>query len=932
MADFTKTRAPRQMRRQQSTMVKFVEAAEAERLKEDAARKKNWKRWGPYLSERQWGTVREDYSADGNCWDHFSHDHARSRAYRWGEDGLLGFTDRQCRICFSVALWNENDPILKERLFGLTGPQGNHGEDCKECYYYLDALPTYTYARALYKYPQAAYPYSELVEGNAKRDIKDPELELEDTGVFAGGRYWDVFAEYSKADDNDIVIKITVGNRGDEPSRLHLLPTLWYRNVWIWGCKHEGCGPKPRMGLSKDEEKVSDGLAEEVTLVHDELGKYRFMAGPNPVDESMPTMLFTENETNTKRLYDLDSYTPHFKDAFNSYVVDGDKEAVSPKGRGTKVAAYYILEVPAGETRSVFLRLASDDQVPKDGSAMDQSHLDRVVDRRQFECDDFYDKVIHESLSAEQRLVARQSYAGLLWSKQFYHYVIKDWLYGDPDQMPPPRERLAGRNSDWKHLFNRDVISMPDKWEYPWYACWDLAFHMIPFAKIDPTFAKEQLLLFLREWYMHPNGQIPAYEFAFGDVNPPVHAWAVWRVFKMEAPRTQRDRGFLARCFQKLLLNFNWWVNRKDPDGKNIFSGGFLGLDNIGVFDRSKPLPTGGSLEQADGTAWMAFFCVVMLDMALELALTDPVYEDMASKFFEHFVAIAEAMNALGDGKGLWNEEDGFYYDHLTREGQEPQPMRIRSVVGLVPLFSVLVLEDSVLKRLPDFHKRLKWFLAHRPELSSQISMFQSSAADSCSPLVPGTHYLLAIPSRARLERVLKYVLDEKEFFSDHGLRSLSKVHEQQPFRMDFSGETYSLEYTPGESNTYLFGGNSNWRGPIWFPIAYLLIESLERYDFYYGDSFQVECPTGSGVMMNLKEVSKEMSRRLTTLFTPSPETGHRPCHREAPQYRDDPHWRDLVLFYEFFHGDKGHGCGASHQTGWTALVTRCLDKIAEKS
>ncbi|HET6373635.1 MAG TPA: glucosidase [Candidatus Polarisedimenticolia bacterium] len=878
--------------------------AEQRRLDEDARREKNWKRWGPYLSERQWGTVREDYSQDGTCWDYFPHDHARSRAYRWGEDGLLGITDRECRLCFSIALWNGRDPILKERLFGLTGPEGNHGEDVKEAYFYLDSTPTHSYMKGLYKYPQAEFPYGRLVEENRRRGKGNPEFELHDTGAFDGGRYFDVFAEYAKADDDDILIRITVANRGPEAAALHLLPTLWFRNNWSWGCKHEGCEIKPRI------ERAGSGLLAR----QPSLGSFRFEAEPLAAGGG-PTFLFTENETNMQRLFGPPSMTPYVKDAFHELLIHGRADAVNPAEVGTKVAAWYRLEVPAGGKVSVRLRLSRDGIISSQpfGPEFERSFEDRIR-----EADEFYADRIPETATDEERGVMRQGYAGLLWSKQFYHYVVKDWLEGDADQPSPPEGRKGGRNSEWAHLFNRDIISMPDKWEYPWYAAWDLAFHMVPFARIDPDFAKHQLELFLREWFMHPNGQIPAYEFAFSDVNPPVHAWSAWRVYKMTGERGRRDRAFLERVFQKLLLNFTWWVNRKDLEGKNLFSGGFLGLDNIGVFDRSRPLPTGGHLEQADGTAWMAFYCSTMLAMALELAKENPAYEDLASKFFEHFVRISDAMNTLG-GTGLWDEEDGFYYDQLHVNGSQ-MPLKVRSIVGLIPLFACENLEEEHLDRLPGFSKRMRWFLENRKDLSRHISYMTGQEGHG--------HRLLAIPSRERLERVLRYMLDESEFLSPHGIRSVSRVHRDRPYILRAGSEEYRVDYVPGESDTGLFGGNSNWRGPIWFPLNYLLVEALERYHHFYGDSLQVECPVGSGRMMNLRDIAHEISSRLGRIFLPD-GAGQRPFAAENQLFAQDPHWRDLVLFHEYFHGDTGRGVGASHQTGWTALVVRCLEDQA---
>jgi len=879
--------------------------AEELRLQQSHARTQNWQRWGPYLSERQWGTVREDYSPNGDTWNYFPHDHARSRAYRWGEDGLLGICDRECRLCFALALWNGQDPILKERLFGLTGPEGNHGEDVKEEYFYLDSTPTHSYLKALYKYPQREYPYDQLVAENRKRTRHDPEFEIIDTGIFDDGRYFDVFAEYAKAAPDDILIRITVANRGPEPATLHLLPTLWFRNTWSWGCIYEGCERKPVI-----EQIDADVLRAE----HPTLGDFRLqidtVSGLAP-----PQVLFTDNETNTVRLFEQENGEHPVKDAFHDAIIGRNPSAISPVPRGTKAAPHFVLNVPAGGETVVRLRLcaASESVSQPFGPKFESVFAERIA-----EADRFYAAKLPPDVGDEEQAVARQAYAGLLWSKQFYHYSIHNWLEGDPGQPPPPESRKEGRNRDWKHLFNRDVISMPDKWEYPWYAAWDLAFHMIPFATIDPEFAKSQLLLLLREWYMHPNGQIPAYEFAFSDVNPPVHAWACWRVYKMTGRKGERDRDFLARAFQKLLINFTWWVNRKDITGKHLFAGGFLGLDNIGVFDRSQPLPDGEQLEQADGTAWMAFYCTTMLAMALELAHGDPAYEDVASKFFEHFVAIADAMNCLG-GDGLWDEKDGFYYDQLQADG-EMRRLRIRSMVGVIPLFAVEVLEDELLHELPGFRKRMEWFLAHRQDLSRHISYMEHEHDGDTH-----THRLLAIPSQERLERVLKYLLDEREFLSPHGVRALSRVHAEHPFELDICESQQRVEYVPGESTSAMFGGNSNWRGPVWFPLNYLLVEALERYHHFYGDDFRVECPTGSGQWMTLDKVAAELGRRLSSLFLPDAD-GRRPCHGDDPRFADDPHWRDLVLFHEYFHGDNGRGLGASHQTGWTSLVTRFLD------
>ncbi|HKQ18713.1 MAG TPA: glucosidase [Candidatus Eisenbacteria bacterium] len=882
---------------------------EATRLLEDARRERNWKRWGPYLAERQWGTVREDYSEHGDCWGYFPHDHARSRAYRWGEDGLLGISDREGRLCFGVALWNGKDPILKERLFGLTGPEGNHGEDVKEQYFYLDATPTHSYMKALYKYPQSEFPYARLLEENRRRGQNAPEFELDDAGVFAENRYFDVQAEYAKGSPDCILIRLTVTNRGPDAASLHLLPTLWFRNTWSWGRTGEGYWPKPRIRHHGNGTLVAD---------HETLGRYRLEVEPLPGQHV--EFLFTDNETNVARLFGGENPQPYVKDAFHEYLIHGRTDAINSARTGTKAAAHYKMRIPAGEKAVVRLRLFAEGESP---FCPFGPEFDWVVNRRIQEAEEFYATRIPAAATEEERRVARQAYAGLLWSKQFFHYIVKHWLEGDPSQPAPPRARLEGRNAEWGHLYNRDVISMPDKWEYPWYAAWDLAFHMIPFARVDAQFAKDQLVLFLREWYTHPNGQVPAYEFAFGDVNPPVHAWACWRVYKMTGVRGARDRVFLSRVFQKLLINFTWWVNRKDAEGHNLFSGGFLGLDNIGVFDRSRPLPTGGHLEQADGTAWMAFYCATMLSIAMELSRENPATEDLASKFFEHFVAIADAMNSLG-GTGLWDEEDGFYYDRLHVNGREI-PLKVRSMVGLLPLIACEILEEDQIQRLPGFKKRLDWFLENRQDLAHHISYMSKDHEGGAGS---HGHRLLAIPSKERLRRVLQYMLDEKEFLSPFGIRSLSAIHKDSPYVFDVMGEEHRVDYVPGESNTGLFGGNSNWRGPVWFPVNYLLIEALERYHHFYGDDFKVECPTGSGVWMNLDEVARELALRLTRIFLPGAD-GARPCHGGDPRFADDPAWRDLVLFHEYFHGDNGRGVGASHQTGWTALVARCIEGLA---
>jgi mannosylglycerate hydrolase MGH1-like protein/glycosyl hydrolase family 63 len=878
-----------------------IMSPEHARLDETRERARHWRRWGPYLSDRQWGTVREDYSADGNAWDYFPHEHAGSRAYRWGEDGILGISDNHQRLCFALALWNGCDPILKERYFGLTGSEGNHGEDVKEYYFYLDSTPTHSYMRGLYKYPQAEFPYARLLEENRRRGRRDLEFELLDTGVFEEGRYFDVAAEYAKAAPEDILIRITVTNRGPDEATLHLLPTLWFRNTWSWDRDR----PRPRLSRAGNAAVLAE--CQE-------------MEGPHRLDcEGAPELLFTENDTNAERLYGTPSASPYVKDAFHAYVIHGHREAVNPAGEGTKAAAYYQLRLAPGASAVLRLRLY---RTPGDPAPF--KTFDRLFESRRREADEFYDTVIPGRLCDDARAVMRQALGGLLWSKQWYHIYVRRWLQGDPTQPAPPPERRHGRNHEWLHLYNDDVISMPDKWEYPWYAAWDLAFHTIALALIDPDFAKDQLILFLREWYMHPNGQIPAYEWAFGDVNPPVHAWAAWRVYKIEKRvRGVGDRRFLERVFQKLLLNFTWWVNRKDPEGKNVFQGGFLGLDNIGVFDRSAPLPTGGHIEQSDGTAWMGMFCLNMMAIALELAHENLAYEDMASKFFEHFMYIARAMGRMGgddDHIDLWNEEDGFFYDVLHMP-DGAHPMKVRSLVGLVPLFSVQVIEPEDLARLPQFERRMRWFLDNRPDLC-QLVTSQATQDGRC-------RRLLSLVNGPRLERVLRYMLDENEFLSPYGIRALSRYHLDHPYVLNVNGEEHRVDYEPAESSTGLFGGNSNWRGPVWFPMNFLLIESLQRFDHFYRGELKVECPVGSGQMMALWDVATEISRRLTRIFLRG-EDGRRPVHGASTQFQQDPAWRDLILFYEYFHGDNGAGIGASHQTGWTGVVAKLLQQSGE--
>jgi hypothetical protein len=882
-------------------ITKTKQTAEERRLEESRDRKSHWKRWGPYVSERAWGTVREDYSPGGTAWDYFPHDHARSRAYRWNEDGLAGISDRHQMLCFSLALWNGRDSILKERLFGLTGNEGNHGEDVKEYYFYLDSTPTHSYMKYLYKYPQAGFPYGQLVEENRRRGKQEPEFELLDTGVFNDNRYFDVVVEYAKADVDDILIKITATNHGPEAAAIHLLPTVWYRNRWSWGDNDD---PKP---IAKNASAKNNTIVE---LQHFSLGRQRLYC------EGSPELLFTENETNNARLFGSGNNSPYVKDAFNEYVIQGNQDAVNPAQEGTKAAAHYQRTVAPGESTTIRLRLTNNEKgIGKD--------FDQTFAKRTQEADDFYETVIPTDLSADARNVMRQAFAGMLWSKQFYHYVVKRWLEGDPKTPAPPSGREQGRNHQWPHLYNADVISMPDKWEYPWYAAWDLAFHCIPLALIDSDFAKEQLVLMTREWYMHPNGQLPAYEWAFGDVNPPVHAWAAWRVYKIDKKRSGKgDREFLERIFHKLMLNFTWWVNRKDTEGNNIFEGGFLGLDNIGVFDRSAPLPTGGYIEQSDGTSWMAMFTLNLLAIALELAAEDPVYEDVASKFWEHFIYIAHAMNHLGgDGVELWNEEDGFFYDVLHLPDGSHLPLKVRSMVGLIPLFAIETLESDVLDRLPNFKRRLEWFIDNRTDLTSNVACMRTPGA--------GERRLLSIVNQGQLQRLLKIMLDENEFFSANGIRALSRRHKDHPYTLDVKGAEYRVDYEPAESSTGLFGGNSNWRGPVWFPVNFLLVESLQKFHHYLGNDFKVECPTGSGKMLTLWEVAAELSQRLSRPFLRGAD-GRRPVYGNSEKFQVDDSWRDLIQFPEYFHGDTGSGVGASHQTGWTGLIAKLMQQNGE--
>jgi hypothetical protein len=968
-----KGRARGKGRRAATAAASSAADAERERLAAADRGEAPWRRWGPYLAERQWGTVREDYSPYGSAWDYLPHDHARSRAYRWGEDGLAGLCDDQQRLCLALALWNGRDPILKERAFGLTGPEGNHGEDVKEQYYYLDATPTSSYLRMLYKYPQAEFPYGWLVAENRRRGKQDPEFELLDTGIFDGDRYFDVFVEYAKAAPEEILLQVTACNRGPEAAPLHLLPQLWFRNTWSWGRSRAA---RPAV--------MADGGA--IRAEHPELGVLWLEAAPAevsapagaaapapaPSTEGLPELLFCDNDTNARRLYgvaagsggqgdrgsgdggsggssgsgDGGAASAWFKDGFHEYLVQGDATAVNPEGRGTKAAAHYRLSVPAGGTARVRLRLSRERRLEPFAG------FDAVLALRVREADEFYARLPAAAAAApaspapvalaaapdsapppgapaataataatdaaEADRVRRQALAGLLWSRQFYYFDVPQWLEGDPGQPPPPAERRGGRNSEWFHLNNADVLSMPDTWEYPWYAAWDLAFHCLPLARLDPAAAKEQLVLLTREWYMHPNGQLPAYEWAFGDVNPPVHAWAALRVFEIDRDLSGRpDHAFLERVFHKLMLNFTWWVNRKDVEGRNVFQGGFLGLDNIGVFDRSSRLPTGGHIDQADGTGWMAMYSLNLLRIALELALVNPVYEDIATKFFEHFLYVAAALTNLGgQGVDFFDDEDQFFYDVLHLPDGRLERLRVRSMVGLIPLFAVEVLDSELLDRVPDFRNRLFWFLQYRPDLAGLVSRFT----------VPGMkdRHLLSLLRRQRLRGVLARMLDEREFLSPYGVRALSRHHHDHPYALEVGGERFTVSYQPGESESGLFGGNSNWRGPIWFPVNYLIVEALRRFHGYYGDDFKVECPTGSGNLMTLAEVAAEIARRLGAIFLPD-ASGRRPVFGYHGKAQDDPHFRDCLLFHEYFHGDRGWGVGAAHQTGWTALVADLL-------
>jgi hypothetical protein len=874
---------------------KATTTAEKNRLDQAARKEKPWCRWGTYLSERQWGTVREDYSADGSAWEYFPHDHARSRAYRWGEDGIAGFCDEKETLCLGVAMWNGKDPILKERLFGLTNSEGNHGEDVKELYYYLDATPSCSYARMLYKYPQAAFPYQQLLDENHCRGLNDREYELMDTGIFAADRYFDVFVEYAKADVDDVLMRVTMWNRGPETASLALLPQIWFRNTWGWGRDAN----KPKLSQSGPARLIAE---------HATLGRFQ-------VDFDPPqALLFTENETNGKHVFNCGAAEGFFKDAFHEYVIHGTKAAVNAAGTGTKAAALYQLQLLPGASATVRIRMGPAASASSDAfKDFAQIFADRLRD-----ADEFYEQV-HAGLdNADARLVQRQALAGMLWNRQCYHYNVFDWLQGDPGQPPPPKQREEGRNRDWEHLNSDEVLSMPDKWEYPWFASWDLGFHCVALSLVDPEFAKRQLVLLGREWYMHPNGQFPAYEWNFGDVNPPVYAIAGWKIYRLEQLRTgQGDRKFLERVFHKLMINFMWWVNREDAQGRNIYQGGFLGLDNIGVFDRSEALPTGGTVNQSDGTAWMAMYALNLMRIALELAREDHAYEDIASKFFEHFLYIARAMSDIaGEDIGLWDEEDNFYYSVLNLPNGQNVPLRVRSMVGIIPLFAVEVIEQEMLEEMPHFQERLQWFLEKRPDLASLVSRWRDPGSKS--------RRLLSLARAYRMQKILSRMLDENEFLSPYGIRALSKYHQDHPYVINIHGTKYEVDYEPGESRSRIYGGNSNWRGPIWMPVNYLIVESLRRFYDYYGDDLKVECPTGSGKYLTLWEVAEELAGRLMKLCLLD-TNGRRPSLGDDQKQQLDPNFYNCLQFYEYFHGDTGRGLGANHQTGWTGLIANLI-------
>ncbi|KAL2820390.1 Six-hairpin glycosidase-like protein [Aspergillus granulosus] len=887
---------------------------EEQRLQEDRDRVRYWKRWGPYVAERQWATVREDYSENGDAWSYFPHDQARSRAYRWGEDGIAGVCDTHNLQNIAFAFWNEKDGFLKERLFGLSNPQGNHGESVKEAHFHVDNTPTHSYMKFLYKYPQKEFPYQDLVDENARRGKQDREYQILDTGVFEENRYWDIFIETAKEDDDEdeLLFRVIAYNRGPEPAPLHIIPHVWFRNTWSWG------GDKPK----KPSIELNGPLA--VKTKHEKLGQRHVRFAPSPAvgdsqEDVVPTMIFTENDSNNELLWGTENDQPYVKDAFHRYIVDKEKNAVNPARKGTKFAAWYAFNegegVPPGECAVVRFRLSR-----RVEPFVDEEVLDDVIEQRKTEADDFYYHISPLPMSDDLRNIQRQAFAGMMWTKQYYHFVWDQWANGDPGVVAPPPGRKHVRNHQWKHLYMDDILSMPDSWEYPFFAAWDTAFHCIPLAMIDPEFAKRQLDLLTREWYMHPNGQLAAYEWNFGDVNPPVHAWAVFRVFKIERKMYGRqDLDFLERVFQKLLLNFTWWVNRKDSEGKNVFEGGFLGLDNIGLFNRSEPLPTGGVLEQADSTGWMAFYCLSMLNIALELAKHRRIYEDIASKFFEHFILISDAMTFRSGGQesSLWNEEDGFYYDAISYGEPWTQQLPVRSLVGLIPLYAVSTLEPELINKFPSFKRRLEWFIENRQDVAERniASMKRRGKGD---------RLLLSLVSKDRLQQILKRMLDETEFLSEHGIRSMSKYHEAHPFSMEVNGQMFRVSYVPGDSDSGLFGGNSNWRGPVWLCVNFLLVESLLRFYMFYGDSFKVECPTGSGDYMHLAQVAEEIQHRLQHLFARNDE-GRRAVYDGSDLLDFDEHWKDYMWFHEFFDGDTGRGLGASHQCGWTGLIAKII-------
>ncbi len=871
--------------------------AEHKRLEDDSKELTNWKKWGPYLSERQWGTVREDYSSDGDAWNYFPHDMARSRAYRWGEDGIAGFSDDQQKMCFSIAMWNGKDTILKERLFGLTNEQGNHGEDVKELYYYLDATPTHSYLKMLYKYPQGEFPYQQLLDENASRSKKDTEFELIDTGLFDEDRYFDIFTEYARVQSDEILIRINVHNRGPETATIHLLPLLWFRNIWSWGDDNE----RPVMSAINDN---------EIQAIHPDLGTWNLYADGNP------TLLFCDNDTNNSKLYNTPKEDAYFKDAFNEYIVDGNTSAVNPNKVGTRSAIYYSLNIPEGKSKEIRIRLSKNSLKTEKNSF---KNFDTLFQKCINEADLFYESIQEDIDDTDAKNIQRQALAGMIWSKQFYNYDVHRWLEGDPGFPPPPQERKKGRNSQWDHLNNANIISMPDTWEYPWYAAWDLAFHSVVFAKIDSTFAKSQLAKLTHDWYMDPSGELPAYEWNFGDVNPPVHAWASLRVYQIDRDNNggKGDIFFLERIFLKLSLNFTWWINQKDKEGNNIFQGGFLGLDNIGVFDRSKPLPGGGHLNQADGTAWMAMYCLNMMHIALELTLShSKAYEDMATKFFEHFLYVAQAIEKGTAAMGLWSEEDGFYYDVLSTSDESNIPVKINSMVGLIPLFAVEILDEKYAKNLPNFASRTRWFLDNRPDLANLVSRWDEPGK--------GKSALLSLLRGSRIKKILTKMLDETRFLSDYGVRSLSREYLDTPYEFNMDGQINSVHYEPAESQSYMFGGNSNWRGPIWFPINFLIIESLLKFHQYYGDDFRIEYPVGSDDTISLKEVAYELSNRLNKLFLRD-SNDRRAIFGTCEKFQTDPHFRDYLPFNEYFNGDTGSGLGAAHQTGWTGLIAILL-------